>query len=61
MGVEGVWIRVVPDCRGFTDTFKCSNCGSFVSVRAYDKECGFPYCPWCRCEMVGTVEEAAHD
>ena len=58
MAIEGVWIRYKPDCRGIMDTFKCSNCGSFVTVWVYDKECEYPYCPWCRCEMVETVEEA---
>ena len=59
MAIEGVWIRYKPDCRGWTDTFKCSNCGEIVQCEL-GKECEYPYCPWCRCEMVET-EEDDHD
>lgn len=56
MAAEGVWIRVNPDGRGYTDTFKCSNCGQFVVLRVFAKECEFPNCPWCRCELAETEE-----
>ena len=56
MAAEGVWIRVNPDGRGYTDTFKCSNCGQFVVLRMFAKECEFPNCPWCRCELTETEE-----
>lgn len=57
MSCEGVWIRVGADSRGYADMFKCSNCGMIVSTRIFYKECEYPYCPYCRCEMVETEEE----
>lgn len=60
MGVEGVWVKIKPDSRGYTDCFKCSNCGTFVYMRLYYTECEYPYCPWCRCELIDTEEEAGN-
>ena len=57
MGAEGVWIKNNPDSRGYSDTFKCSNCGSMVYLAAYYTDCDYPYCPWCRAEMVDSIEE----
>ena len=56
MGCEGVWVKVNPDSRGYTDTFRCSECGSKISLRAFDTECVYPHCPWCRSEMIDTIE-----
>lgn len=57
MSVEGVWVKQNPDCRGYADHFKCSNCGSVVAMAIFDTECDYPNCPWCRAEMIETVEE----
>jgi uncharacterized paraquat-inducible protein A len=59
MAIEGQWIRVEADCRGYTNTFKCSECGSIVALNAFSKWCEYPYCPWCMAEMVDTDEEEA--
>lgn len=56
MAAEGVWIKVDPDNRGYAQGFKCSNCGSVIALMAFYTECDYPYCPWCRAEMVETVE-----
>lgn len=58
MGAEGVWSRVNADSRGYADIFKCSNCGSYVHLGTFEKECDYPYCPWCRAEMVDSIEES---
>ena len=56
MGREGVWVKVNPDSRGYTDTFRCSACGSQVALRDFDTECDYPNCPWCGSEMIETIE-----
>ena len=56
MAVEGVWVKRNPDTRGYANRFKCSECGFVIVLGVYDKECEYPYCPWCRAEMIETVE-----
>ena len=41
------WIPVEPDKRGYTNLFECPNCGSFVNIGTYYKECDYDYCPYC--------------
>lgn len=61
MACEGVWIKINADTRGYTNRFACSNCGSHVTIGAYDTDCDYPYCPWCRCEMIETWETEDDD
>ena len=57
MAVEAVWVKQDADTRGYTSIFKCSECGMIVHLYLYAKECEFPYCPFCRAEMIGTEDE----
>lgn len=60
MGIEGVWVKHEPDKFGCTRWYKCSDCGRYVLVE-YSMACKYPYCPWCRCEMVETIETVEED
>ena len=35
------------DCRGYTDMFKCPNCGANVQMPYMAKECVYDFCPYC--------------
>lgn len=43
-------IRFLPvnaDCRGYTDTFRCSECGRPITASSVTKELDYDFCPWC--------------
>ena len=38
---------VNPDCRGYTEMFKCPNFEANVQMPYSAKECEYNYCPYC--------------
>lgn len=48
---HGWWSAYMPDIRGYTNEFMCSNCGAIIRIATYEKECDYPYCPFCGKEM----------
>ncbi len=45
------WVAFMPDLRGYTNEFMCSNCGAITTMGSYAKECDYTYCPYCGVEM----------
>lgn len=41
----------MPDIRGYTNEFMCSNCGGITRIATYAKKCDYSYCPWCGATM----------
>lgn len=58
---QGLWVAYMPDIRGYTNKFMCSNCGSIIGIAIYEKECDYSYCPWCGCEMIDNAGEVSGD
>lgn len=48
----------MPDLRGYTNEFMCSNCGAIITIGSYAKKCDYTYCPYCDAK---TVEEVKWD
>jgi len=43
-------IRFIPenaDIRGYTNTFRCSNCGEYIYTHHLVKDVDYEFCPWC--------------
>ena len=53
---QGEWIGQNKDCRGYCDSFKCSECGALIYSNCVQKECDFPSCPFCLADMRGEKE-----
>lgn len=51
----------MPDIRGYTNEFMCSNCGGITSIATYAKKCDYSYCPWCGCDMIDNAGEVSGD
>lgn len=49
------WVAFMPDLRGYTNEFMCSNCGAIITMGSYAKRCDYTYCPYCGVEMVDEV------
>jgi len=58
---QGWWSAYMPDIRGYTNEFMCSNCGGITSIATYAKKCDYSYCPWCGCDMIDNAEEVSGD
>ena len=56
---QGLWVAYMPDIRGYTDEFMCSNCGAIISIGTYEKECNYSYCPCCGCDMIDNAGEVS--
>lgn len=48
---KGEWIPMNPDCRGYSDYFKCSICGAYIYPRNAEKELDYNGCPYCFADM----------
>ena len=48
---HGQWIGQNKDCRGYCDSFKCSECGAMIYPNCVQKECDYPSCPFCLADM----------
>ena len=47
---ENIPIKFNPvnvDCRGYTDTFRCSKCGCDITTSYVMQELDYDFCPWC--------------
>ena len=47
---ENISIKFIPlnaDCRGYTETFRCSKCGCDITASYVMKELDYDFCPWC--------------
>lgn len=53
---QGKWIPMNPDCRGYSDYFKCSICGAYIYPRNAEKELDYNGCPYCFADMRGKEE-----
>lgn len=53
---KGKWIPMNPDCRGYSDYFKCSICGAYIYPRSAEKELDYNGCPYCFADMRGEEE-----
>ena len=45
--VPNKFIPVNVDCRGYTDTFRCSKCGCNITTSYVMQELDYNFCPWC--------------
>ena len=50
---KGEWIPMNPDCRGYSDYFKCSRCGAYIYPSIAEKELDYNGCPYCFADMRG--------
>lgn len=50
---QGKWIPMNPDCRGYSDYFKCSICGAYIYPNNVEKELDYNGCPYCFADMRG--------
>lgn len=50
---KGYWIGQNKDCRGYCDSFKCSECGALIYPNCVQIECDYPSCPFCLADMRG--------
>lgn len=48
---KGEWIPMNPDCRGYSDYFKCSICGAYIYPNIPEKELDYNGCPYCFADM----------
>ena len=48
---KGEWIPMNPDCRGYSDYFKCSICGAYIYPHTPEKELDYNGCPYCFADM----------
>ena len=48
---HGHWIGQNKDCRGYCDSFKCSECGALIYPNCVQTECDYPSCPFCLADM----------
>ena len=48
---QGKWIPMNPDCRGYSDYFKCSRCGAYIYPNIPEKELDYNGCPYCFADM----------
>lgn len=53
---KGYWIGQNKDCRGYCDSFKCSECGALIYPNCVQTECDYPSCPFCLSDMRGEEE-----
>ena len=53
---KGEWIPMSPDCRGYSESFKCSICGAYIYPRCLEKELDYNFCPYCGADMGGDKE-----
>ena len=44
---QGEWIPMSTDCRGYSESFKCSICGAYIYPRYLEKELDYNFCPYC--------------
>ena len=49
-----------PDCRGYSDYFKCSICGAYIYPNIPEKELDYNGCPYCFADMRGGAENDIH-
>lgn len=49
--IHGQWIKINPDCRGYSNTYECSNCKSYIYTYLFEKYCDYEFCPRCRAIM----------
>ena len=49
---HGHWIGQNKDCRGYCDSFKCSECGALIYPNCVQTECDYPSCPFCLADMI---------
>ncbi len=50
---KGEWIPMSTDCRGYSESFKCSICGAYIYPRCAEKELDYNGCPYCFADMRG--------
>ena len=55
----GSWEAVDPDVRGYTNKFRCTNCGRNIRLAEYTKACSYDYCPECDAKMSDVLRKAA--
>ena len=48
---RGEWIPMSTDCRGYSESFKCSICGAYIYPRCLEKELDYNFCPYCGADM----------
>ena len=53
---QGEWIPMSTDCRGYSESFKCSICGAYIYPRCLEKELDYNLCPYCGADMKGSEE-----
>ena len=53
---QGEWIPMSTDCRGYSESFKCSICGAYIYPRYLEKELDYNLCPYCGADMGGKEE-----
>lgn len=53
---QGEWIPMSTDCRGYSESFKCSICGAYIYPRCLEKELDYNLCPYCGADMGGREE-----
>lgn len=54
---QGEWIPMSTDCRGYSESFKCSICGAYIYPRCLEKELDYNLCPYCGADMRGEENE----
>lgn len=53
---HGHWIRIHADPLGCTDSFRCSECRSYIRLDSPINNPGYHFCPICGAIMDGEVE-----
>ena len=54
---KGKWIKILPEKRGYTEFYRCSNCLCNVHIGYYSKNCDYDYCPYCGAAMEEGTEK----
>ena len=54
--IQGEWIPINLDCRGYPEYFKCSICGAHIYTSGAEKELDYNGCPYCFADMRGEEE-----
>ena len=47
----GTWQKCGKDCRGYSDTYECSECGCLVQYAYYVTAIDYDFCPHCGARM----------